>query len=131
MTTSYEVGSVLDLGTVDPLTRTQIVRFCGASGDFATLHTDEVAARAAGHPSVFAPGMWTMGVAGRFVAAVFDQRLRAFGGRFTAIVGPGDELSVRAEVAAVDGPSVRLDVVVTTGDGRTVFTGYAAGDISD
>jgi acyl dehydratase len=125
---AYEVGSRLDLGSVDPLTRTQIVRFCGASGDFSPLHTDEEAAQAAGHRSVFAPGLWTMGVAGRLVAAVFGD-LRGLGGRFTAIVRPGDELTVTAEVTAVDGPSVRLDLSVTTGDGRTVFTGYAEGDI--
>ncbi len=130
--TSYSVGDHLDLGHVDPLTRTQIVRFCGASGDFSVLHTDEIAAKAAGHPSVFAPGMWTMGVAGRLVAGIYGtERLRRFGGRFTAVVNPGDELTVTAEVTGFDPPTMRVDVLVATTEGRRVFVGYAEGDITD
>ena len=50
---------------VDDLTRTQIVQYAGASGDYNPLHTDEkFATEVAGYPRVFAHGMLTMGMTG-------------------------------------------------------------------
>ena len=52
----------------EDLTRTQIVQYAGASGDFNPLHTDEVyATKVAGYPSVFGHGMLTMALAGRLL----------------------------------------------------------------
>ena len=62
---------------VDDLTRTQIVQYAGASGDYNPLHSDEVFAReVAGYPGVFAHGMLTMGMTGRLLTDwVGDGRL--------------------------------------------------------
>ena len=46
------------------LTRTDLVMYAGASGDFNPMHTDEVTAKAAGMPSVFGHGMFSMGLLG-------------------------------------------------------------------
>ena len=46
------------------LTRTDLVKYAGASGDFNPMHHDEVAAQAAGQPSVFGHGMFSMGLLG-------------------------------------------------------------------
>ena len=53
---------------VENLTRTQIVQYAGASGDYNPIHTDEIyTTRAAGYPSVFAHGMLTMGLTGKML----------------------------------------------------------------
>src|SRR5260370_11545779 len=44
------------------LTRTDLVMYAGASGDFNPMHHDEVAAQAAGLPSVFVHGMVSAGL---------------------------------------------------------------------
>ena len=44
------------------LSRTDLVMYAGASGDFNPMHHDEVAAQAAGLPSVFGHGMFTAGL---------------------------------------------------------------------
>ena len=49
------------------LTRTDLVMYAGASGDFNPMHTDEVAAQAAGLPSVFGHGMFSMGILGKAI----------------------------------------------------------------
>ena len=87
---------------VRELTRTRIAMYVGVAGDLHPLHHDEVYARAHGYPSVFAPGMLTMAMTGRAVTdRVGPGNLRAFGGRLTGQVWPGDSLwtAVRPEVA--------------------------------
>jgi acyl dehydratase len=70
---------------VENLTRTQIVQYAGASGDYNPLHTDEVyTTQAAGYRAVFAHGMLTMGLTGKMLTNyVGDGRLTKFGVRFT------------------------------------------------
>jgi acyl dehydratase len=126
------VGDVHTAVVVDNLTRTQIVQYAGASGDYNPLHTDEVfATKVAGYPSVFAHGMLTMGMTARMLTDyVGDGRLRRFGGRFTAQVWPGDTLTATATVTSVeerDGvATVDLDVATKNQDGVDVFTGTAS-----
>ena len=113
------------------LTRTQIVQYAGASGDYNPLHTDEPFARdVAGYPGVFAHGMLTMGMTARVLTDwAGDSRLLTYGVRFTAQVWPGDTLTTTAtirEVTEHDGAPVALiDVVTTNQDGTPVVTGTA------
>jgi acyl dehydratase len=51
------------------VTRADLVRYAGASGDFNPIHWDERAARKAGLPDVVAHGMLTMALANRLVTA--------------------------------------------------------------
>jgi acyl dehydratase len=130
-----EVGATFEATLVEDLTRTQIVQYAGASGDYNPLHTDEVfATQVAGYPSVFAHGMLTMGMTGRLLTdTVGDGRLTAFGGRFTSQVWPGDTLTAVATVEAVreEEGSHLVDLSVTTSnqDGVPVFTGTATARI--
>jgi acyl dehydratase len=124
-------GQSHEVVVVDNLSRTQIVQYAGASGDYNPLHSDEVfATKVAGYPSVFAHGMLTMGMTGRMLTDyVGDGRLTRFGGRFTSQVWPGDTLTARATVQEVreeDGRKlVELDVSTVNQDGAEVFSGYA------
>ena len=49
------------------ITRLDLVRYCGASGDFNTIHWSQRAALAVGLPDVIAHGMFTMASAGRLL----------------------------------------------------------------
>ena len=126
------VGDRRELVLVADLTRTQIVQYAGASGDYNPLHTDEVFAReVAGYPGVFAHGMLTMGMTGRILTDwVGDGRLLRYGARFVKQVWPGDTLTATAEVTAIreqgDGTPVADFAVSTTNqDGVEVLTGTA------
>jgi acyl dehydratase len=130
-------GQELSATVVEDLKRTQIVQYAGTSGDYNPIHTDEVfATKVAGYPSVFAHGMLTMGMTGHMLTdLVGDGRLTRFGGRFTAQVWPGDDLTATAVVEAVrqeDGQHL-VDLVVrtTNQDGKEVFSGYATARIDD
>jgi len=129
------VGQTFSAVVARDLSRTQIVQYAGASGDYNPLHTDEVfATKVAGYPSVFAHGMLTMGCTGRMLTdLVGDGRLLDFGGRFTSQVWPGDDLTATATVEVVSGdgglPTVELAVSTTNQDGVEVFSGRATARI--
>lgn len=124
-------GQLLEQVVVENLTRTEIVMYAGAAGDFNPLHHDELFAQREGYPSVFAHGMLTMGLTGRMLTdTVGDGNLLSFGGRFTSQVWPGDTLTAQATVEALaveDGAGiVKFTVSTVNQDGKVVFTGQAS-----
>jgi acyl dehydratase len=129
---AVKVGDHQEMSVVENLTRTQIVQYAGASGDFNPLHTDEVyATQVAGYSTVFAHGMLTMGMTARILTDwVGDGRLLRYRARFIKQVWPGDTLTARAEVTAVrevDGnPVADFDVVTRNQAGDAVLSGTAS-----
>ena len=105
------------------VTRADLVRYAGASGDFNPIHWNERFATGVGLPGVLAHGMLTMALAARAVTgwagdpgAVVEYQVR-FG---RPVVVPDDdtgaEVTVRGTVGAVlDGGRVRVDLTVTSG----------------
>jgi len=115
---------------VENLTRTQIVQYAGASGDYNPLHTDEVfATNVAGYRTVFAHGMLTMGITGRLLTDwVGDGRLQRYGVRFVKQVWPGDSLTASAQITAIsnDGePVAEFEIETRNQDGDVVLRGSA------
>jgi acyl dehydratase len=119
---SVEVGTELPEQTYR-VTRADLVRYAGASGDFNPIHWNERVATSVGLPDVIAHGMFTMALAGRAVtawtgdpAALVEYHVR-FG---RPVVVPNDdtgaEVTVRGKVGAVleDG-RLRVDLTVTSG----------------
>ncbi|HET6182089.1 MAG TPA: MaoC/PaaZ C-terminal domain-containing protein [Acetobacteraceae bacterium] len=129
---ALKVGDSYTERLVEDLSRTQLVMYAGASGDYNPLHTDDLYTKEiAGYPGVFAHGMLTMGMTGRMLTNyVGDGRLTKFGVRFTNQVWPGDTLDSTATVKAIKDAAhgqklVELDVVTVNQDGKEVVRGYA------
>lgn len=129
--TVVSAGESQELVLAEGLSRTQVVQYAGASGDYNPLHSDErFATEVAGYPSVFAHGMLTMGMSGRVLTDWFGvESILQYGVRFVAQVWPGDRLTATATVAEVreqDGTRV-ADLTVSTAnqDGVVVVTGAA------
>ena len=81
------------------LSRTDLVMYAGASGDFNPMHHDEVQAQSAGLPSVFGHGMFTMGMLGKALTDyVGVGNLRVYKVRFTKQTWPGETLSTKITV---------------------------------
>jgi acyl dehydratase len=111
------------------VTRADLVRYAGASGDFNPIHWNDRVATDVGLPGVIAHGMFTMAVASRLVSrwagdpgAIEEYHVR-FG---RPVVVPNDdagaEVTVRGKVGAVleDG-RLRVDLTVTS-DGEKVLS---------
>jgi acyl dehydratase len=129
------VGDRHEEQIADNITRTQLVQYAGASGDYNPIHTDEIyTTKVAGYPSVFAHGMLTMGMTGKMLTNyVGDGRLTTYGVRFTKQVWPGDSLTSTATVTAIreEGGQhyVDLDISTTNQDGEVVLSGQASARI--
>jgi acyl dehydratase len=112
------------------LTRSDLVVYAGASGDFNPMHTDEVAAQAAGLPSVFGHGMFTAGLLAKAISDyVGVGNLTNLKVRFTKQTWPDEVLTTKVVVTdkrTDDGRNlVDLDVEVANGDGEVKVSGTA------
>jgi acyl dehydratase len=112
------------------LTRTDLVMYAGASGDFNPMHTDEVTAQAAGLPSVFGHGMFTAGILAKAITDyVGVGNLRSYKVRFTKQTWPDEVLTTKVTVTGKrteDGEHlVDLECEVANADGEVKVAGSA------
>jgi acyl dehydratase len=104
------------------VTRADLVRYAGASGDFNPIHWSDRVAVSVGLPGVIAHGMYTLALASRAVVAWAGgaDRVVELGGRFTKPVEvPDDDIGTTVRVSGtvadvIDGLA-RIDLTVTCG----------------
>lgn len=103
------------------VTRADLIRYAGASGDFNTIHWSDRIAKSVGLPGVIAHGMYTMALAGRAVTlwAGAPDAVVEYGVRFTRPVpvpdtDEGTEVVVSGVVKEVtDDGLTRIDITAT------------------
>ena len=111
-----------------PVTRLDLIRYAGASGDFNVIHWNERVATSVGLPNVIAHGMFTMAEAGRFASewAGDPGAVVEFCVRFSApVVVPDDDQGAMIEVGGtieekLDGNRVVLALVARSGDTKVL-----------
>jgi len=109
------VGDELPSFTTDPVNRTTLALYCGASGDHNPIHVDIDFAKKAGMPDVFAHGMLSMAYLGRLLTNwVAQERLRSYSVRFAAITQLGDAITCSGRVLEKDETSGTLRLEITT-----------------
>jgi acyl dehydratase len=128
------VGQEIGTAAID-VSRADLVRYAGASGDFNPIHWNGRFAEQVGLPGVIAHGMFTMGAAVQVVTdwignpgAVVDYQTR-----FTKPVvvedidGPGATIEVTGVIGAVDeaNSTVRVDLTVMSGGQKVLVKAQA------
>ena len=114
----------------DPISRTTLALYGGASGDHNPMHIDIDYAKAAGENDVFAHGMLIMAYLGRAVTSWVPQSaLRSFNTRFTAITRVGEKIVVTGKVVertqSGDDKQVRLELTAANDKGEPRGAGEA------
>jgi acyl dehydratase len=127
---TLEVGTELPALKIDPISRSTLSLFAGASGDTNAIHLDHELAQSAGMPDVFAQGMLSMAYLARLLTDLFPQeKLRSYGVRFAAITPVKGEPTCIATVTSIDEVDgeqrATLALTVTLADGTTTLTGDA------
>ncbi len=102
------------------VTRADLIRYAGASGDFNPIHWSDRVATSVGLPGVVAHGMYTLALAGQaLVTWVADPaRVVSFGARFTKpVVVPDDDegtqVDVSGRVTGVEDGLASVELTVT------------------
>lgn len=94
-----QTGAQMPPQTLGPLTRTDFVRYQGASGDMNPVHHDETFARAAGYAAPLAVGMFHAGaLAARAAEWLGPENVRKTRIRWKEQVWPGDVLTMTGAV---------------------------------
>ena len=112
------------------LTRTDLVMYAGASGDFNPMHTDEVKAKEAGLPSVFGHGMFSAGLLATAITNyVGIGTLKRYKVRFAKQTWPGETFITSVKVTGKrkeDGENlVDLECTLSNQDGEVKVAGEA------
>ncbi len=115
------------------VTRADLIRYAGASGDFNPIHWSDRVATSVGLPGVIAHGMMTMALAGRAITAWVGGDLAAIKEYTTRFARPivvpdddeGAELTVTGAIKPLDGGLAQIDVTATCA-GEKVLAGAKA-----
>ena len=109
------------------VTRADLVRYAGASGDFNPIHWSDRVATGVGLPGVIAHGMYTLALAARALDtwAGGPGHVRELGCKFTKpVVVPDDdtgvEVVVRGTVGNATDEGVQVALEVTCGDQKVL-----------
>jgi len=130
---SIAVGDEVVRLVKPPVTKTQLVRYAGASGDFNPLHTDDESARRAGFEGVVAHGMLVMAFMAEAASSwAPGECLKSVKARFKGITRPGDVITVSCRVSGKrdqEGAGVvecSMEAADQNGDVKAVGTFFAS-----
>jgi hypothetical protein len=94
MTVKYseiKIGSEMPVYISAPITRTHLVRYAGASGDFNPIHHDQSFVKMIGMKNVIAHGMLIMGIVGEAITSWIENKyLKKFNAHFLSMTEPVD-----------------------------------------
>ena len=124
------VGDKIPDLMIDPIKRSTLALYAGASGDHNPMHIDLDFAKEAGMKDVFAHGMLIMAYLGRAVTNIVPQsNLKNFNVRFSSITNIGDILTCSGEVNKIDKnnskKTIVLDLIVSDEFGDIKISGAA------
>jgi acyl dehydratase len=124
------IGTELPELVIEPISRTTLALFAGASGDHNPIHIDLDVARSAGLDDVFAHGMLSMAYLGRLLTDAFpQQQLRSWKVRFAAITPVHAQPTCTGRITAIDESTgerlATVELRVTLADGTQTLAAQA------
>ncbi|SAK53963.1 bifunctional enoyl-CoA hydratase/phosphate acetyltransferase [Caballeronia calidae] len=124
------VGMELRRLRIEPISRTTLALFAGASGDHQPSHLDIEAAKAKGRDDVIAHGMLMMAYLGRsLIEWAPQEKIRSYKARFVAATPVHAEPTCSGRVVAINDRLATLELAITLADGTTVLRGEAVVEI--
>lgn len=136
---AWNIGDELESRILPPVTRLQLIKYAGASGDYNPIHTVDEAAKEAGLGGVIAHGMLTAATMGLPFSSYMEHGyIRELEVRFSGMVYVGDEVTVGGRVSmredSEEGCVYTFEVYASNGDstvasgkvGFLVFEGYCS-----
>lgn len=118
------VGDALPAVELPPVSRLDLIKYAGASGDFNPIHTIDAEAEKAGLPGIIAHGMWTMGNMGKvFTPYIVEGFVQKFTNRFSGMVFLNDVVTLSAELVEKQGDDLVFKVEAVKQNGQRAAKG--------
>lgn len=118
------VGDNLNVIQLDPVSRIDLIKYAGASGDFNPIHTIDEEATKAGLPGIIAHGMWTMGNLAKLFTTYYEEGfIQDYSIRFRGMVFLNDVVTLKAELKERDENLLKFDVLAENQEGKPVLKG--------
>lgn len=122
--TEVKIGDALPTVELQKVSRLDLIRYAGASGDFNPIHTIDEEAENAGLPGIIAHGMWTMGnLAKLFTPYLGEGFIENYSIRFKGMVFVGDVISLTATLKEKEDDKLVFDVAAVNQEGKGVLVG--------
>lgn len=119
-----QIGESLQPVQLEPVTRLDLIKYAGASGDFNPIHTIDEEATNAGLPGIIAHGMWTMGnLAKLFTPYLEDGYIEDYAIRFRNMVFIDDVLTLQAVLKSKEENKKEFKVAAVNHKGQEVVNG--------
>ena len=119
-----QIGDSLSDIQLNPVSRLDLIKYAGASGDFNPIHTIDDEAKKAGLPGIIAHGMWTMGnVAKLFTAHVEEGFIQDYSIRFRGMVFIDDVITLKATLTAKKPDELIFNVAAVNQNQKDVMSG--------
>lgn len=119
-----QIGESLPVVELAPVSRLDLIKYAGASGDYNPIHTIDKAAEKAGLPGIIAHGMWTMGNIGKlFTSYIEEGFVQTFTTRFSGMVFLNDVVILKATLKDKTDSELLFKVEAVKQDGKTAAKG--------
>jgi acyl dehydratase len=119
-----QVGESVEEVQLEPVSRLDLIKYAGASGDFNPIHTIDEEAKKAGLPGIIAHGMWTMGNLAKLFTPYFeDGFVQDYSIRFRGMVFLNDVITLKATLKEVVEEKRRFQVQAINQNGNEVLKG--------
>jgi acyl dehydratase len=122
--TQLQVGESAKEIQLDPVSRIDLIKYAGASGDFNPIHTIDEEAKKAGLPGIIAHGMWTMGNLAKLFTPYFEEGfVQDYSIRFKGMVFLNDVITLKATLKEKVDNKLRFQVQAVNQNGNEVLKG--------
>jgi acyl dehydratase len=122
--TQLQIGESVKEIQLEPVSRIDLIKYAGASGDFNPIHTIDEEAKKAGLPGIIAHGMWTMGNLAKLFTPYFEEGyVKDYSIRFKGMVFLNDVITLKATLKEVDVLNLRFQVQAVNQNGNEVLKG--------
>jgi len=121
---ALQSGDSLEEVTLSPVSRLDLIKYAGASGDFNPIHTIDEEAEKAGLSGIIAHGMWTMGNLSKLFTPYHETGfIQDYSIRFKGMVYLNDVITLKAIVQEVNEENIDFKVLAVNQDGKEVIKG--------
>ncbi|MEH7336537.1 MaoC/PaaZ C-terminal domain-containing protein [Neobacillus drentensis] len=122
--TELQIGESLKEIQLEPVSRMDLIKYSGASGDFNPIHTIDDEASKAGLPGIIAHGMWTMGNLAKLFTEYYEEGfIEDYSIRFKGMVFLNDVITLKAVLKEKEENKLSFTVKAVNGQGKDVLKG--------